>query len=345
MTSRLVTLLPLTFALTACGEPWTPAADSYVPQPDEQEVPDERTTTWMSASAGGALVSADGRARLTVPPGALMVDGPVSLTMRPAQPGTVSAVYVVEPSDLAMSAEMHVEIAVPGEQPWGTRISLAMRAGDQWMELPESLDGRTSVHLGSVRGVLTRAAEIAAVSWEDAPAAAAYCGAEDDTAFASCEGLPVGRWRLAAACSPGLAISNDPFRGQCPAMGHAVELDWVGDFEIGEVAVVTTMERADIRIHYDAPASCADADACVALSDERRTCRSAVGRCQCEERQSSPPTTRAVPSSIQGDELILSDGYGEETSRFRFCRQGSRLLLESRPAFPGMPTFRFVLRQ
>lgn len=343
MTSRLVTLLPLSLAFVACGEPWTPAGDSYVPLGDE--VPGERTTTWITASAGGALVSADGRARLTVPPGALRADGPVSLTMRSGEPGTVSAIYAVEPADLAMDGLLRAEIAVSGEVPWGVRVSAAMRAGDQWMELPESLDGRTTAHAGSVVGVLTRAAEIAAVTWEDAPAAAAYCGYEDDAAFADCDGSPVGHWRLVAACAPDLALTNDPFDGQCPAMGRAVELDWVGAFEIGEVAVVTRVEKADTRITFDAPSSCADAEACAALSDDRRTCQSAAGRCRCEERQESGAQERAVPSSIEGDHIVMSDGFGHETARVRFCRQGERLLLETQPQAPGMPSVRYVLRR
>lgn len=342
MSLRHLFLLPFSLFL-ACGEPWTPAGDSTMPSSDS--APQLPTSGWMTASQGGAIRSADGRARLVVPPGALLEDAQVTLAVKPAEDGTISAVYVVEPTSLATRLALSIEIDVAAEVPLGRRVSAARRDGDRWVELPVSADDPGAVAApGKATGVLRQAAEVAAVTWEDAATAAPTCDL-DALALVDCSGSPMGRWRMAQTCAPELAAFSDPFQGQCESTTSHVELQLGGSFEIGELAMVVRVEHQEVIVSHNAPSACIDGDACAALGDASTTCRSAAGRCSCENRYSSPASEVAHPISIEGDVIVASDGYGQAVTKARFCRQGDRLLLDARSAAGQGPSVRYVLER
>lgn len=321
-------------ALVACGDPWTPAGDSTVQA-------DAAPSAWLTAAAGGVIRSADGRARLVIPPGALLADGPVTLAARPAESGTMGAVYAVEPADLALSAAISIELELEAPAPFGRRASAALRVEDRWLELPASAAGHAP---DRVVGELTRAGVVAAVTWEEAPGATtAWCEAELDVTT-ECEGSPIGVWRIEAACAPELARFNDPFAGQCPTAAMTTDLRWEGSMEIGEVAMVARLAREETVLSFDAPDSCAGADRCAALTDDKTECASDGDRCRCVQRTARPPHDVALPISIEGDLIVASDGRGAAVARLRFCRRGDRVILES-VRDPGVqrPVLRYVL--
>jgi hypothetical protein len=329
---------------------------------------------YLLAAEGGALSSADGHARLVVPPGALVADGEVVLTPVDGLAGVVGPAYAVGPESLALTAPVRMEVDLSAEVPWGRRAALAVREGDQWRELSESVatpltgvsdDDRAlrgtaagvspvvvaapPASRSRVMGLMFRAGTVAAVTWEDAPDADVYCGPPE--AFdAPCEGSPVGHWTLVGACGA-LAQANDPFRGRCESAAFTSRLDWHGDFAIGELAMSTVVAQASTVLTVDAPLACAgdDAAACDALSDEDTRCAAEAGRCRCTTDTSRPDEySSAYPLSIEGDALVLSDGEGHEVARARYCARADRLLLEVRasgPAAAVVPVVRYVLQR
>jgi hypothetical protein len=248
--TKLPFALPLCLTFVACGDPWTPAAGPAAAAPEGAST--MRTTAYLLASEGGVIRSPDGRARLIVPPGALMADRELSLGVAPAAAGALSATYEVMPASMALGAAITIEIDLAGEVAWGRRASAAIAGASGWEELPESLGATVDVigHAGDARGsaasvdvpsavaaperardfvvgALLHGGLIAAVAWEDAPRSDDFCPGDDD--FTGCDGAsPLGSWHLAAACSPGLAALDDPFETQCPASLSAVELRWQG---------------------------------------------------------------------------------------------------------------------
>lgn len=371
--TRFGWLLPLSLVL-ACGEPWTPAAGpsgSATPTPSPAPGGDS-VRAYLLAAEGGAVTSADGRARLVVPPGALAADGEVVLTPVDGLAGTVSHAFRVGPEDLALAAPVRMEVDVDQQVPWGRRVTLALRVGDTWRELSESVAtplpgvvdddrelrgtaaGVSPVVVSAppashsrVAGLMFRAGTVAAVTWEDAPEADVYCGPPE--AFDEpCDGSPVGHWTLLGACGA-LAQANDPFRGRCEAAAFTTRLDWHGEFAIGEVALSAVVAQADTALTVDAPLACAgDDEACQDLSDEDTRCAATDGRCRCVTHTRAAENASAYPISLEGDALVMSDGEGHEVARARYCARADRLLLEVRASGPAahlVPVVRYVLQR
>jgi hypothetical protein len=372
--TRFGWMLPLSLVL-ACGEPWTPAAGpSGSATPAPSPAPSGASVrAYLLAAEGGALSSADGRARLFVPAGALAADGEVVLTPVDGLAGVVGHAYAVGPESLALTAPVRMEVDLDHEVPWGRRAALAVREGDQWRELSESVAtpltgvsdddrelrgtaaGVSPVVVSAppasrsrVMGLMFRAGTVAAVTWEDAPDADVYCGPPE--AFDEpCDGSPIGHWTLLGACGA-LAQANDPFRGQCEAAAFTSRLDWRGDFAIGELAMSAVVAQASTELTVDAPLACVgdDVAACAALSDEDTRCAADAGRCRCTTHTRAPEHASAYPLSIEGDVLVLSDGEGHEVARARYCARADRLLLEVRasgPAAAVVPAVRYVLQR
>lgn len=371
--TRFGWLLPLSLVL-ACGEPWTPAAGpSGSATPPPSAAPSGSTVrAYLLAAEGGALTSADGRARLVVTAGALAADTEVTLTPIDGLADTLSPAYAIGPEGLALAAPIRMEVDVDPVVPWGRRVALALRVGDQWQELSDSVatplpgvsdDDRElrgtaagvspvvvtapPASRSRVVGMMFRAGIVAAVTWEDAPDADVYCGPPE--AFDEpCDGSPVGHWTLRGACGA-LARASDPFRGRCEAAAYTSRLDWRGDFAIGEVAMSTVVAQHSTELSVDAPLACAgDEASCVALSDDDTTCAASAGRCRCETRAREAEHMSAYPISIEGDALVLSDGEGHEVARARYCVRADRLLLEVRasgPAAAVVPVVRYVLQR
>jgi hypothetical protein len=290
--------------------------------------PDEGTifAEVIPAATGGTISTGQGWGTLIIPAGSLEKDAEVSLTPGPAQSGSVTSVYDVDPADTTFDPVASLSIVYDGEPGVGNIVVLALLANGIWEEVAGSslsegrLSGGISVG-GRYAGVLrTSPGQLSidcAKIWRD---------------FSPCGGEIATTWRQVATCLEGapFPLSAPTY---CPDRAGTWGLAQLGVVTISESSESTFLNQDATSADFQAPLSCfPDGSSCSGITrmDEWFTsCQANKGGCHCSGLQRFPvSTSQPIPLRIDENDLVLLDADGIETGRKPFCVTGTVAVVE-----------------
>jgi hypothetical protein len=291
----------------------------------------------ITAAEGGDVLTEQEWGRLTIPAGALDSDAEVTLSPVPAEAGSVTSVYVVGPVGVAFDPAARLSIVYDGDPGSGREAVLARFVDGGWAAITGSVASE-----GRLAGDIPGAGRYAGIL-RNTPEPVVIDCAQVKADFAPCGGAIPGTWRLAGSCAVGAPFPL-PAPDYCPTRTGTWSLEQTGIVSITETSESVFLDRNVRTAQFQAPASCfPDGQSCgdTTLVDEFATsCSKAADGCACTGVHLNPALpTDPVTLGIVGNELVLVDSEGVETSRQPFCVSGTTAVIQATwsPTVDGEP--------
>ncbi len=278
------------------------------------------------ATTGGTVATGQGWGSLAIPAGALGQDTEVTLSPSPAADGSITSVYVVAPEGMVFTPAARLSIVYDGDPGTGREAVLARWVDGAW----KAIEG-SGASEGRLAGDIPGAGRYAGILANVTAPQAVDC-AKVKAGFTPCGGAIPGTWRLLGACADGAPFTLPP-PVYCPTRTGTWSLEQTGIVDFTETSESVFLER-NVRVStFQAPASCfPDGQSCkaTAIVDEfATTCSKQGDGCLCDGVHMNPAVpTDPTTLGIVGDELVLVDEKGTETSRQPFCVNGSSAVVQ-----------------
>lgn len=333
------TALCCTLAIACGGEEDSPNRNNDNNTPVDDEIGHSFSAT-ISASTGGEVATASGRAKLVIPAGALSTDKLITIDVlgtsgEPDVATLVSSVYDFGPDGTTFAVPATLSIALGKSIPNDKRPVLSWLDGTTWTDLPSTVvSGRVVAEVTHFTKFVLRFIDFMAV-FEPSDA---VCSSNSPSA---CGGDVVGTWSMEAMC-----VSFDmgnPF-GDYPHCDDAVseiDIDTSGtvEFKNDGTYVSTFAQTMQQRLEIDDDcigdivdaqmqgATMEPADFCALLStdmdDAEGYCSYANGKCTCIVRRAEPESEDSGTWATSGNQISLD---GETASDY--CVANDTLVVE-----------------
>ena len=270
----------------------------------------------VTAAAGGVVEDKSGKAKLSIPPGALAQDTDITLALTAKTGNAVTDVADFGPDGLQFLKPVQLELKGDATlAPEGKSLAVAMETAGTFNALPGSTfaNGVAKADVAhftkfSIVVVDGKATLVVPTSCQDARAK-----------FVACGGDPSGTWEFAEFC-PDSSMIQDPTEGQCPQYTIGLDVTSTQVITITSSTVQSSAGTLTSHITSNFPKSCftpdgGQAPACSVFADEEkgRACNDLGANCECTESNVDQSEGEpAKPYTISGNVWSNNDGSSGE---------------------------------
>lgn len=304
----------------------------------------ETVTVHVTAAAGGVVEDKSGKAKLSIPPGALAQDTDITLAITAKTGNAVADVADFGPDGLQFLKPVQLELKGDAAlAPQGKSLAVAMETAGTFNALPGSTYANgvakadvahfTKFSLVVVDGKVTL---VDPTSCQDARAK-----------FVACGGDPSGTWEFADFC-PDPSMFKDPTNGQCPQYAIGVDFTSTQLVTITSTTIQSGAGTLTSKITGNFPKSCFTPDGgtapdCATFADQAkgRTCNDLGANCECtetkvEQKEANTPEPYTVNGNVWTNSSDSSSG--------EYCVSGDLLYFKEQVA-EGRQGLLYVLKR
>jgi hypothetical protein len=313
-------------ALVACSEEQTnpPAATANA---------GDTVKVHISAATGGVVEDKGGKAKLSIPPGALAQDTDITLTLTGKTANAVADVADFGPDGLQFAKSVTLELkGDPALAAGGKSLAVAMEEGGTFKALPGS-----TFEGGVAKAAIAHFTKFSLVVVDGTVTLVDPASCQDARAkFVACGGDPSGTWMFADFCPDPASLPKDPSNGQCPQYQVAVEMTSTRVFTITGTTTQNGAGTETQKLIGTFPKSCfkvdgGAAESCASFDDpeKNRICANAGENCTCTETTTTEKSAgEPEPYTTSGTTWTNKDG----SSSGDYCVSGDILYYREKKA-------------